>query len=403
MQRQLTLGAALLVACGAAVDDATPGLGVNPPANVQPGGDPGAYVALGLNDVSILVPPPPSGSEPLLRGADSMDDGTPLVPRDLFERLARAPIPESGSMPPIPVEVYDDLQVTAVRFDLCDRNLPGPCEPNADGRVRLVLQPLDPSGGFADIGFHAFYSVSNSELTALVKEIRALAQLQMEPITSPLMVSPALSAGKANYRRDLRALLRRRTSSSRLVRLTMNVQPLVLSQVRWVMRGVEKKDGAFIDVRIPGMTATTQEVITLGATGFESRPLADSPTGILEALDDRAFEAANETRKRELLGVLVASDNPISTAPDTIACIACHTTTAVLHARTNSMGLDAATIPGRYTSSYDLSVTGTLRDGRTIRAFGWLGQSALVSQRVINESAQVLLELEARYPAPVRP
>ncbi len=354
---------------------------------------------LGLNDVTILVPPPATASDALLRGSDVTKDGTPLVPRDLFERLALEPMPDFPAPGgPISADVYDALVVTAVRFDLCDRNLPGACAAGADGRIRLVLQQYDGAGGFVDVGFHAFYSVPAAELPALVNEARELAALQNEPVTSPLKVSPALAAGKADYRDMLRSILERRAGSSVLVRLTMNAQPALASQIRWVMRGVEKKDGAFVPAVIPGMTETTQEVITSGKDGFESKPLADTPAGILQALDDQKFAAATDARKRELLAVLVSADNPDATAPDTIACIGCHTATPVLKARTQAMGVDPATIPGRYTSTRDLSVGGKLLERRVIRALGWLQKDPIISQRVVNDSAQVLTEIEARFP-----
>ena len=62
--------------------------------------------------------------------------------------------------------------------------------------------------------------------------------------------------------------------------------------------------------------------------------------------------------------------------------------------------MDPATIPGRYTSPYNLSNTtgiATTND-RSLRAFGWLFQQPAISQRVINETAQVLGEMETRFP-----
>lgn len=36
----------------------------------------------------------------------------------------------------------------------------------------------------------------------------------------------------------------------------------------------------------------------------------------------------------------------------------------------------------------------------SLRAFGWFGERVAVSQRVANETAQVLQEIEERFPVP---
>src|SRR4051812_7156462 len=79
---------------------------------------PGA--ALGMNDVTILVPLPATETTPVvLRGSDAAADATPLVPRPLFDRLVAA---RSATEPAlVPDDDYTRLQLVAVRFDLCDR------------------------------------------------------------------------------------------------------------------------------------------------------------------------------------------------------------------------------------------------------------------------------------------
>jgi hypothetical protein len=61
-----------------------------------------------------------------------------------------------------------------------------------------------------------------------------------------------------------------------------------------------------------------------------------------------------------------------------------------------------ADVAGRYASSYDLSIAAGMNttSDRTLRMFGWLGRDAFIGQRVANDTAQALVEIEARYPAP---
>ena len=55
----------------------------------------------------------------------------------------------------------------------------------------------------------------------------------------------------------------------------------------------------------------------------------------------------------------------------------------------------------RFTSpDFDLTPLGHSSRARTLRALGYFGVNPLVSQRVVNETAHVLGELEARFPPP---
>ena len=52
-----------------------------------------------------------------------------------------------------------------------------------------------------------------------------------------------------------------------------------------------------------------------------------------------------------------------------------------------------------FTSTYDLSNPNgiALDNERSLRAFGWLNTQPAISQRVMNETAIVLVEMEIRF------
>jgi hypothetical protein len=375
-----------LVDAGAATD-----------APVRP--DASAGPPLGLNDVTILAPLPSSSATPvLLRGTDLAGDGTPLVPRALFDRVV---VDVTGQILPTLETAYERLHLIAVRFDLCDRHLPGPCPSEEDGRLRLVFQPLATNGLADDMGFHAFYSIRNDELAGAVAELRELARGASVP-GGPLRPSPSLTASApAPYVEKVRAFVRRYGGNARMVRLTINAQDLKSAAFRWMLRGVEKKDGAFIDMPIVGGSAVTETVFTSGSASFDVQPMTDTPPGLLGAIVWGRFNAADIDTQRASLAALTAVDNPLTHTPETVACVACHVSTLVMEARAASRAIDPQTLPGRYTSPFDLS-TGAGESGKTqtvIRALGYRGNVTLISQRVVNETAQVLTEIEARFPA----
>jgi hypothetical protein len=105
------------------------------------GGSGGApALALGMNDVTILVPLPTSVDQPVLaRGTDTADDGEGFIPEALVERLGDDAISTDSILFP---GSYERLQLVGVRFDLCDHEAPGPCPSVGDASLRLVFQPL---------------------------------------------------------------------------------------------------------------------------------------------------------------------------------------------------------------------------------------------------------------------
>ena len=381
----------------------TTGPGGNAAGGSAAGGTGGtiAFYPLDMNDVTILAPLPPSSATPvLLRGADLADDGTALVPRALFDRLAAGR--ELGSSPILNAATYARLQLVAVRFDLCDRHLPGVCPEAEDARMRLVFQPLHLDGLAEDAGFHAFYTVRTDEITGAVAVLRDLAMIA-PPQTGALRVSPALGAASPEaYATKLRAFVKRYGGDTRMVRLTVNAQPQVFAQVRWVLRGVEKKGDAFIDMPLVGASATeiSESVILDGGTSYDVMPITDTPSGLLGAIIKTMFDAANATKQRDYFTALAAVENPMTHTAETVACVACHVTTFVTSARATGSSIDPLTLPARYTSKFDLSTAAgkSATTPQTIRALGYVARQPMISQRVVNETAQTLAEIEQRYP-----
>ena len=241
------------------------------------------FTPLEMNDVTILAPLPQSSATPvLLLGTDLADDGTALVPRGLFDRL----VADGASGKPLPFldTAYERLHLVAVRFDLCDRHLPGVCPEAEDARLRLVFQPLSDPSGAQDAGFHAFYAIRNDEIPAAVAALRELAMIA-PPQTGALRISPALSgASPQAYATKLRAFVRRYGGDGRLVRLTTNAQNLKFSSDRVDAPGGRKAGDAFVDMPIVGATDTSETVILNGGPGYDVKPMTDTPAGLLRAI-----------------------------------------------------------------------------------------------------------------------
>ena len=288
-----------------------------------------------MNDVTILSPLPPSAATPvLLRGSDLADDGTAMVPRALFDRLLQQS--DAGPLDVLPSDPYAHLHLIAVRFDLCDRHLPGACPVAEDGRMRLVFQLLFDDGSASDVGFHAFYNIRNDEIAAAVRTLRELAMLA-PPQTGMLRVSPALTAANPEpYATKLRAFVKRYGGEARAVRLTMNAQNFRFESLVWVLRGVEKKGDAFVDITIVGATQNAEMVTLTGNPTFVVKPVADTPAGLLGAITQTTFNGADTDTKLAYLAALAAADNPLTHTAETVACVACHVSTVIMNNRAAS-------------------------------------------------------------------
>lgn len=353
------------------------------------GADAGHYVptesrALGLNDVTMLLP------------LDSVDAGTPLpgpealLRYDLFDRLSTTP----GDV----LTDFDRLRVVAIRFDVCDRAAPGPCPDGAEGSLRLVLQPMLRTAEAEDVALHAFYPVPAAEVPELVDSLRRLARLQDVPLTTPLQVNQAWKVN-AEYTQGLAALVARYAAPAKLIRVTLFGQLTMNAALIWVFRGVEKHGAGFERIDIPDVMAQDQQAVLFGGASFTATPIADAPAGFRRVMSESDFAAATPAQQREALESLTASDNPALHTAQTVQCVTCHVSTTLLEQRAADAGIELSTLPTRFTSRFDLTPLG--KDAVrpfTLRALGWLRKEPLVAHRAVHETANVVEEMEARFP-----
>lgn len=346
---------------------------------------------LGLNDATFLLP-----LEPLDAGS-AFPPAVELIAFAAFDRLTSA-------MPPVRTDLAR-LRVVAIRFDLCDRAQPGACANEADGVFRLVLQPVfGTPQRTEDIALHAFYTVPREAVPEVVDELRALATLQDVPRGAALRVN-AVFATDSVYRQQLTALVTRYAKSPRLHRLTLFGQETEKAALIWIFRGEERTGtGPLAPIELPGGLGTSQEVLLFGGDSYVLTPLADVPVGFSRAVMETSFRNSTTEQQRESVRSLTAVDNPRLHTANTVQCASCHLTTTMLSARASDAGIDLTALPEFFgPAMFDATPLGTQGARfRTLRALGYFGDVPLVSARVINETIDVLGELEVRFPAAVR-
>ena len=110
------------------------------------------------------------------------------------------------------------------------------------------------------------------------------------------------------------------------------------------------------------------------------------------------FARATPAERMAALEALAEIQNPLMHDANETQCVGCHVATFLTARRASSLGIDP-TIAGRYTSGYNTTVESIAsEDPRSLRGFGWAAKFPAISQRVANDTAQVLFEVEQRFP-----
>lgn len=350
--------------------------------------------ALGMNDVTILLASDPSS----LSGVATLNNnrGADFLSRDLFSRLVSL----HGDI----AFAFEVFHLAALRFDLCDRVAPGPCPEGAEGSLRLVFQPWVPGTSEPSdaAGLHAFYRIPAPEVRAVITDLREIAQVYgINDSIAPLGFYSDYS-DDSPASRTFRNLLARYAVADQLIRLHVMARDSRSPTLRVVFRGAELHDGHFVDLVIPTLDVTEQ-VITIDelAPEYDVTPVADAPAGFALALTSSTFAGASPAEQLASLDALVATQNPLAHTASTVQCIACHVSTYLAVRRGRTANVNLRVLPSRYATTRDVRVTqGTSTDNHTqLRGFGWSGSHVAISQRVANETAQVLDEISQRFPA----
>jgi hypothetical protein len=360
------------------------------------GTTPATSRALGQSDLSILLPLPADPSVPVLSQVD------PLVQRDWFENfiITRGDLgPRNGTG-----FTYDQFQVVALRFDVCDRSIIGPCPAGVDGRLRLVVQPIQDINGTVqtvDVAGHLFYPIPAADLPEVISELRELAAIQNAPESDPLEVSPAAIAGNAEYLAKLKALVLAYARPDNLVRITTAGQIADDTPFAWNFRGLDWDGSEFVPLLIPEIDAYQQTTqVADGNIVYQTGLVADAPVGFALAIDGVDWLTATPANQMLSIDALAQVLNPTLNDAINTQCMACHVATYLMSKRSGDAGVDPATLPSTYHTTRNTNV-GALgnTDARQIRAFGYVNATPIASQRVANDTAHALDDVEALFPA----
>jgi hypothetical protein len=198
----------------------------------------------------------------------------------------------------------------------------------------------------------------------------------------------------------MRVLLANHAGPERLIRLAVMGHDENDPDPGVVFRALEIHGSEIVDLPATAGALQQTAVIADADPSYVVTPIADSPQGLARTLSSGSFNAAAPADQRAALDALVATQNPRLHTMATVQCVACHVSTYLEVHRGQVAGIDIFALPSRFTSESPLAVGhGTAElDSQSLHAFSWFGDRIEISQRVANETAMVLDEINARFP-----
>jgi hypothetical protein len=343
-----------------------------------------------LNDVSWLLPLPAPSEHAQLLGFTAAGSRGPLLPRSLYDSLPGLVESQEAAL------LFPKFRVISARIDPCF-----PKEP-ASGclkQLRLVAHPLIVEAlqtTTEDGSIHLFYELSDADFDSArqtLSELRLLAAGATDG--QPLDVHPVVRAEGLTgpYATTLHTMITRLCGAQNLTRVAF--MRLIQTNVAWRFGALNVEAGALVADPIPRLgTVTQQGVQEFGNTDFRSGELQPAPGGDqlpvllseseLRLTDTRTFERAVTSA--------LQIEHPARTNPKTIDCASCHVVSRALRNARVERPFDTSTHADAYVGNprFDLRrVDGAGDDPRALRAFGYFGKLSALSQRTINESAEV--------------
>ena len=389
MPRSLLASLGLLVACTTYTPPVPPDVPTGP---------------LQLNDVSILFPL----STTYLSASSSGARGA-LVPESLYDSFGGI---TGSTFGPDDDDVghadYGDLHAVAMRIDPCFAALdPDPQGFGCTAQLRLVFQEVRrpdtsmPPSAF-DSGLHAFYQLSRADLLQLAHDIAAFRAASSTGRLGALAIHPlfARDGESGEFASGVRGLILEYAGAQNLTRLARLSS---LGDRTWAFNSDDVGDrGQLTALPIPSLAGSAAQQFFLGGDGdvftggYEPSTTSSDDLTALAGLGEPTAEA------QTAFAALVRIDNPRDHSATTIDCESCHTATPL--SRYNAAptyGLVEATAPGAFQAdgTYVLAseLTPTFDSGSDfpfqLHAFSYLDTTPEIDQRVVNESAAVVVYL----------
>jgi hypothetical protein len=372
-----------------------------------------AQTQLGMNDISILLPLPQTTAE-LSLFLNPISQENPiqkneLLPANVFKFLPiLTPVVDQESL------YQNNLKVIGIRFDPCfaEGFTPVPCQ----AQIRLVWQPIyfrtDASGknkvNTIDAAVHTFYNLDQITWNQVIAEVEAISVTEK---AAPLQVHPIiLSEGfNGHYWKNLKNIVLKYAGTKNFVRAT--AMTIRMDRV-WGFQGIDFIQNKWTQIEIPTLKVPNRPEARVVNQSLFLEPdfhldLTEFKGGVslmevsnqswFRLLSDSKKFAETQTEEEIVTALSIAHnlENPKKHNPGTIDCVSCHVAQTIrFWGDKHFSSWDAKTIFKNelYVNSVQNLKNTSVNPEHTnrLRAFGYFNDEPVISQRIINETAEIL-------------
>lgn len=355
-----------------------------------------AEKVFGLNDVSVLLPLEDIRVNSNLLKPQDLGVGGSLLPVDFFERL---PALRMNMTAQDRILMYESLRVLAIRIDPC---FPATADPMAKclRQIRLVWQPVMIQQGkvtTVDAAVHTFHNLQDHEFLKLLKDW----PLSSNPSVN-LQVHPQFSLGLDDSKWQMtKQILLNNIGRQNLWKVTF--MALRGQDHIWLFGGFDVGNQGLVAASIPRLKGQKSQFFVNGPKAKEDfvngmiSPLPEVNEDTLNLLTSDSKKIDLTKDEDQIIQEIWASqriDNPNFHSPQTLDCVSCHVSQAARSfAEVKFEGLKQKWQEQDFNyinSDFRLENTSPLKSHTmNIRAFGYFEDQPAISQRTINETAQV--------------
>lgn len=356
-----------------------------------------AQAAWDLNDVSYLLPLPQQIEDPGLLKISAQGKEGELIPGGLIEQI-----------PAISFNVDKEgarkyLRLLAVRIDPC---FPLPTQQSCQKQIRLVWQPLekdfDGNVRTVDAALHSFYVLTDVQWNSLIKDLAAWKdKAGIDTAYLPLQTHPAWAAEgtQSPALASFHKIILKYTGSGNLTRVTAML--LRRGGLMWTFVGYSVEGDKLTALEIPRLAGKkAQGFINLAfpPDKFSNGGISPFPRGadIVNTLvmGSDLLDSKDEDVIRSESRAAYRMENPKAFNPENMDCASCHVAQPAIHWVLNNqpqLKVDQIWNSQIYKNlKYNLANPSPLvANTQVIRGFGYFNTDIAISQRVINESAEV--------------
>ncbi len=349
-----------------------------------------------LNDVSYLMPLPADIQDNNLLKIDTSGKGGPLLPEHLVNKIPVLSFQQDRA------ESNRLMRALAVRIDPC---FPLPTPQSCQAQIRLVWQPLElsPRGQVQtiDAALHSFYVLTEGEFKSLLGDLQEWKK--KNPVNTrglPLQVHPAWREGADSPSLvEFLSVIKKYIGQANLTRITAMV--LRGNADMWAFAGFEVRENSVVMFPVARLgDRLSQAFVNLAvpADHFAGGGISPQPKGADTLNKITAESILVETGEEETViseaQAAYRAENPHRFTPESMDCVSCHVARPALQWVLNKrpeLKVDQIWNDEVYRNAkYDLdNVSPQFWSTQNIRAFGYFGKDIAISQRVINESAEV--------------